>query len=77
VIIIVLVPLAPRGVRDRPSSASSLLTRNLWIYGLRARCEPAFSCLHGDPRAWRDDGLGDLLCRRGAVGASRGLICGM
>ncbi|MEV4617543.1 potassium-transporting ATPase subunit KdpB [Asanoa sp. NPDC049573] len=33
-IIIVLIPLALRGVRYRPSSASKLLTRNLWIYGL-------------------------------------------
>jgi K+-transporting ATPase ATPase B chain len=34
IIIIALIPLALRGVRYRPSSASSLLTRNLWIYGL-------------------------------------------
>jgi potassium-transporting ATPase ATP-binding subunit len=33
-IIIVLIPLALRGVRYTPSSASKLLTRNLWIYGL-------------------------------------------
>ncbi|WP_281278707.1 potassium-transporting ATPase subunit KdpB [Micromonospora pisi] len=33
-IIIALVPLALRGVRYRPSSASALLGRNLWIYGL-------------------------------------------
>ena len=33
-IIIALIPLALRGVRYRPSSASTLLTRNLWIYGL-------------------------------------------
>jgi K+-transporting ATPase ATPase B chain len=33
-IIIALIPLALRGVRYRPTSASSLLTRNLWIYGL-------------------------------------------
>ncbi len=33
-IIIALIPLALRGVRYRPSSASALLTRNLWIYGL-------------------------------------------
>src|SRR5262245_61432653 len=32
-IIIALIPLALRGVRYRPSSASALLTRNLWIYG--------------------------------------------
>jgi K+-transporting ATPase ATPase B chain len=34
IIIILLVPLALRGVRYRPSSASALLTRNLWIYGV-------------------------------------------
>jgi K+-transporting ATPase ATPase B chain len=33
-IIVVLIPLALRGVRYRPSSASSLLRRNLLIYGL-------------------------------------------
>jgi len=33
-VIIALIPLALRGVRYRPSSASALLTRNLWIYGL-------------------------------------------
>ncbi|WP_377266823.1 potassium-transporting ATPase subunit KdpB [Peterkaempfera sp. SMS 1(5)a] len=34
VVIIALIPLALRGVRYRPSSASALLTRNLWVYGL-------------------------------------------
>ncbi|WSC42444.1 potassium-transporting ATPase subunit KdpB [Streptomyces sp. NBC_01744] len=34
VVIVALIPLALRGVRYRPSSASTLLTRNLWIYGL-------------------------------------------
>jgi len=34
VIIIVLVPLALRGVRYRPIGASALLRRNLLIYGL-------------------------------------------
>ncbi|MFY1670916.1 potassium-transporting ATPase subunit KdpB [Plantactinospora sp. WMMB334] len=34
VIIVVLIPLALRGVRYRPGSASTLLTRNLWVYGL-------------------------------------------
>ena len=33
-IILALIPLALRGVRYRPSSASRLLTRNLWLYGL-------------------------------------------
>ncbi|TKV57077.1 potassium-transporting ATPase subunit KdpB [Nakamurella flava] len=33
-VIIALIPLAIRGVRYRPSSASRLLTRNLLIYGL-------------------------------------------
>jgi K+-transporting ATPase ATPase B chain len=33
-IIIALIPLALRGVRYRPSSASQLLTRNLLVYGI-------------------------------------------
>jgi potassium-transporting ATPase ATP-binding subunit len=33
-IIVALIPLSLRGVRYRPSSASALLRRNLWIYGL-------------------------------------------
>jgi len=33
-IIVALIPLALRGVRYRAGSASSLLRRNLWIYGL-------------------------------------------
>ncbi|WP_236062100.1 potassium-transporting ATPase subunit KdpB [Actinacidiphila acididurans] len=33
-IIVVLIPLALRGVRYRPSSAAALLSRNIWIYGL-------------------------------------------
>lgn len=33
-IIIALIPLALRGVRYTPSTASKLLSRNLWIYGL-------------------------------------------
>ncbi|MFI2187042.1 potassium-transporting ATPase subunit KdpB [Streptomyces sioyaensis] len=33
-IIIVLIPLALRGVRYRPSSAAKLLSRNIWRYGL-------------------------------------------
>lgn len=33
-IIVALIPLALRGVRYRPSSASDLLGRNLRIYGL-------------------------------------------
>ena len=33
-VIVALIPLALRGVRYRPASASSLLRRNLWIYGV-------------------------------------------
>ncbi|MGI5133591.1 potassium-transporting ATPase subunit KdpB [Streptomyces sp. CA-106110] len=33
-IIVVLIPLALRGVRYRPASATSLLNRNIWIYGM-------------------------------------------
>jgi K+-transporting ATPase ATPase B chain len=34
IIIVILIPLALRGVRYRPGSASSMLARNLWIYGV-------------------------------------------
>ena len=34
VIIVLLIPLALRGVHYTPSSASKLLSRNLYIYGL-------------------------------------------
>ncbi|SDH03798.1 potassium-transporting ATPase subunit KdpB [Nonomuraea jiangxiensis] len=34
VVIVALIPLALRGVRYRPSSASKLLSRNLYLYGL-------------------------------------------
>ncbi|WP_431944731.1 potassium-transporting ATPase subunit KdpB [Micromonospora marina] len=34
IVIVVLIPLALRGVRYRPASASTLLRRNLWLYGL-------------------------------------------
>ncbi|MCW2495758.1 MAG: K+-transporting ATPase, subunit [Jatrophihabitans sp.] len=34
VIIVVLIPLALRGVRYRPANASSMLRRNLYVYGL-------------------------------------------
>ncbi|MEV7908487.1 potassium-transporting ATPase subunit B, partial [Streptomyces anulatus] len=34
IIIVALIPLALRGVRYRPSSASKLLSRNLYLYGL-------------------------------------------
>jgi K+-transporting ATPase ATPase B chain len=33
-VIVVLIPLALRGVRYKPTSAAALLRRNLWIYGL-------------------------------------------
>jgi K+-transporting ATPase ATPase B chain len=33
-IIVALIPLSLRGVRYTPSSASALLRRNLWIYGV-------------------------------------------
>jgi K+-transporting ATPase ATPase B chain len=34
IIIALLIPLALRGVRYRPSSASAMLRRNLWVYGV-------------------------------------------
>ena len=33
-IIVLLIPLALRGVAYRPASASSILSRNLLVYGL-------------------------------------------
>jgi potassium-transporting ATPase ATP-binding subunit len=33
-VIVALIPLALRGVRYKPSSASAMLRRNLWIYGV-------------------------------------------
>ena len=33
-IIVALIPLALRGVRYKPSSASAMLRTNLWIYGV-------------------------------------------
>jgi K+-transporting ATPase ATPase B chain len=40
VIIVALIPLALRGVRYTPSSASKLLSRNLYIYGLGGLIAP-------------------------------------
>ncbi|MGK2880728.1 MAG: potassium-transporting ATPase subunit KdpB [Mycobacterium sp.] len=34
VVIVALIPLALRGVRYTPSTASKLLSRNIWVYGL-------------------------------------------
>ncbi|MGW3738608.1 potassium-transporting ATPase subunit B, partial [Streptomyces sp. NPDC005148] len=39
-IIIALVPLALKGVRYRPSSADSMLRRNIGIYGLGGLVAP-------------------------------------
>ena len=39
-IIVALIPLALRGVRYRPSSASQLLSRNLLVYGLGGLVAP-------------------------------------
>ncbi len=39
-VIVALIPLALRGVRYRPGSASQLLARNLWIYGLGGLIAP-------------------------------------
>jgi K+-transporting ATPase ATPase B chain len=43
-IIIALIPLALRGVRYKPASASSMLARNLWIYGVGGLILP-FACI--------------------------------
>ena len=45
-IIVALIPLALRGVRYKPSSASSMLRRNLWIYGVGGLTLP-FICIKG------------------------------
>lgn len=34
IVIVLLIPLSLRGVRYTPSSASKLLSRNLYVYGL-------------------------------------------
>jgi len=43
-IIAALIPLALRGVRYKPSSASQMLRRNLWIYGAGGLILP-FACI--------------------------------
>jgi K+-transporting ATPase ATPase B chain len=45
-IIAALIPLALRGVRYKPSSASQMLRRNLWIYGVGGLILP-FACIKG------------------------------
>jgi K+-transporting ATPase ATPase B chain len=45
-IIIALIPLALRGVRYKPSSASAMLTRNILIYGVGGLILP-FICIKG------------------------------
>ena len=39
-----MIPLALRGVRYKPSSATSLLRRNLWVYGVGGVILP-FICI--------------------------------
>jgi K+-transporting ATPase ATPase B chain len=43
-IIVALIPLALRGVRYKPASASAMLRRNLWIYGFGGLVLP-FACI--------------------------------
>jgi potassium-transporting ATPase ATP-binding subunit len=45
-IIVALIPLSLRGVRYKPSSASKMLRRNLWIYGVGGLILP-FACIKG------------------------------
>jgi potassium-transporting ATPase ATP-binding subunit len=45
-IIIALIPLALRGVKYKPASASAMLRRNLWIYGVGGLVLP-FICIKG------------------------------
>ncbi len=41
-VIIALIPLALRGVRFRAASASAILRRNVWIYGVGGVIVPFF-----------------------------------
>jgi len=43
-IIVALIPLALRGVKYKPASASTMLRRNLWIYGAGGLVLP-FICI--------------------------------
>jgi K+-transporting ATPase ATPase B chain len=43
-IIVALIPLALRGVKYKPASASAMLRRNLWIYGAGGLVLP-FACI--------------------------------
>ncbi len=45
-IIVALIPLALRGVRYKPSSASAMLARNIWVYGVGGLILP-FICIKG------------------------------
>jgi K+-transporting ATPase ATPase B chain len=45
-IIIALIPLALKGVKYKPASASQMLRRNLWIYGVGGLILP-FICIKG------------------------------
>jgi K+-transporting ATPase ATPase B chain len=45
-IIVALIPLSLRGVRYKPSSASAMLRRNLWVYGVGGLILP-FICIKG------------------------------
>ena len=45
-IIVALIPLALRGVKYKPASASAMLRRNLWIYGVGGLILP-FVCIKG------------------------------
>jgi K+-transporting ATPase ATPase B chain len=40
IIIIILIPLALRGVKYRPTTASKILGRNIWIYGIGGLIAP-------------------------------------
>jgi len=45
-IIVALIPLALKGVKYKPASASQMLRRNLWIYGVGGLILP-FACIKG------------------------------
>jgi potassium-transporting ATPase ATP-binding subunit len=39
-VIVALIPLALRGVRYRPASAATMLSRNIWVYGIGGLIAP-------------------------------------
>ena len=57
IVIVVLIPLALRGVKYRPANASQILSRNLTIYGLGGIIAPVHRHLAHRPRRAPHPGL--------------------